>query len=76
MRKYQESAIIFNKIKETSGMTDEQMSLLGVTIEKIDTAMKQCKDKGMSNKKAMQTIYKLWKYAEPKDENGSSESSS
>jgi len=62
--KYQESAIIYNKIAKGN---DKAMSLLGVTKEKIDKAMHQCVSAGMSRKQAMRTIYKMWNYAEPED---------
>ena len=66
--KYQESAIIYNKIKEKSGMNDQAMAVLGITKDKIDQAMHSCVSSGMSRKAAMRTIYKMWNYAEPEDE--------
>jgi hypothetical protein len=63
--KYQESTIIYNKIKESSNLTDDAMAILGVTRDKIDVGMKQCISKGMSRKKATQHIYNLWKKSSP-----------
>lgn len=65
--KYTESAIIYNKIKDTSKLTDEQLTALDVTKDKIDKAMHNCVSQGMSRKKAMRVIYKLWTNAEPED---------
>jgi hypothetical protein len=65
MKKYQESTIIYNKIKESSNLTDDAMLILGVTRDKIDIGMKQCISKGMSRKKAAQHIYNIWKKASP-----------
>lgn len=56
--KYLETAIIYNKIAK--GLNEQALTILGVTREKIDTAMHQCVSAGMSRKKAMRTIYKLW----------------
>lgn len=57
--KYPESAIIYNKIAK--GLNEQALTILGVTREKIDQAMHQCVSAGMSRKKAMETIYKMWK---------------
>jgi hypothetical protein len=60
--KYPESKIIFDKMKAQSKLNDEAMGLIGITIDKIDRAMKQCLDAGMSRQAAVKTIYKLWKF--------------
>lgn len=62
--KHPESAIIFNRIKQSSNLNDEALSLLGITKDKIDTAMVQCIKAGLSKKKAMDTIFNLWKNSE------------
>lgn len=61
--KYEESAIIYNKIKETSNLNEEALALLGVTKEKLDDAMQKCISAGMSRKKASEVIYKMWNNA-------------
>jgi hypothetical protein len=66
--KYTETNIIYNKIASTSKLTPDQLTTIGVTMDKIDKAMHQCVSSGMSRKKAMITIYKMWNYAEPEDE--------
>jgi Holliday junction resolvasome RuvABC DNA-binding subunit len=56
---------IWKKIQQTSTLNDEALTLLGYSKEKIDKAMKQCCDAGMSRKKAMHAIVKMYKFAEP-----------
>ena len=63
--KYEETNIIYNKVKETSGLTDAALSLLGATKDKIDAAIHSCVSKGMSRQHAMRTVYNLWKNASP-----------
>lgn len=58
--KYEETATIINKIKQKTQLNDEALSLIGVTQERIDKAMTQCIDAGMSRKKAAEVIYKMW----------------
>jgi SOS response regulatory protein OraA/RecX len=63
-----ETAIIYNKMKSSSSLTDEQLTTLGVTKDKISKALLQCTSSGMSLEKAMQVVIKLWNNAEPEDE--------
>ncbi len=58
---------IWKKIQTTSGLNDEALTLIGYSKDKLDAAMKQCCDAGMSRKKAMHTIVKMYKFAEPAD---------
>jgi hypothetical protein len=64
--KHFESKVVYEKMK--GELTDEAMELLGITVDKIDNALQQCMSAGMSKRAAVKQIYRLWKFAEPKDE--------
>jgi hypothetical protein len=62
---YTESHILYNKVKKESGLTDDALTLLGITQSKLNDAIHQCISKGMSRKVAMRTVYSLWLKANP-----------
>jgi hypothetical protein len=59
--KHFEAKGLYQKIKGDA--TDEMMDVLGITVEKLERAIQQCMDKGLSKKKAIETVYKLWQKA-------------
>lgn len=65
MKPHPDAVIIFNKIKKDSGLNDEALALIGITPQKLTTSYKQCVSKGLSRRKAMETIFKLWKQSDP-----------
>lgn len=58
--KFQETAIVYEKIKATSNMNDEALAIIGMTKEKIDAAILKCVSAGMSRKKAADVVFKMW----------------
>lgn len=63
--KQEEPAIIYNKIKEQSGLTDEALTAVGVTKDRIDIAYSQLISKGVTPSNAIATILRMWENSDP-----------
>jgi hypothetical protein len=57
---YEETHIVYNKIREHLNLNDEALALLGYSKDKIDKSIKLCTAQGMSRTQAAKTVFNLW----------------
>lgn len=62
---YEETHIVYNKIKEHLNYNDDTLEILGYSKEKIDKAISECTSKGMSRKQAAKTVFDIWMKSDP-----------
>ncbi len=60
-----ETYSVINKIKQESKLTDNALSLLGITPDKVSAAIESCLRTGMTRQAAIKTIIGLWTKSNP-----------